>query len=132
MYDIAGVFDSIRAKLETIGKYYKTLLFERGSLDQEHFVNELLLKNNLRGVGKDEDFIKKAVKKFLMFKKNKRPYIPKWKCKYCVFSVVDRIVYVDQEVKLKEDEIILRINAACENLKWNIGCSDFITAVLSP
>ena len=117
MYDIAGAFDSIEAKLETIGKYCKTLLVERGSLDQEHFVYELMLKDNLRGVGKDEDFIKKAVKMFLMFKKNKGPYIPKSKRKYRVSSVVDRIVYGDQEVKLKEEEIIRRINAAFENLK---------------
>ena len=117
MYDIAGAFDSIEAKLETIGKYCKTILVERGSLDQEHFVYELMLKDNLRGVGKDEDFIKKAVKMFLMYKKNKGPCIPKSKRKYRVSSVVDRIVYGDQEVKLKEEEIIRRINAAFENLK---------------
>ena len=81
MYDIAGAFDSIEAKLETIGKYCKTILVERGSLDQEHFVYELMLKDNLRGVGKDEDFIKKGVKFFLMFKKNKGQYIPKLKRK---------------------------------------------------
>ena len=32
MYDIAGALDSIEAKLETIGKYCKTLLVERGSI----------------------------------------------------------------------------------------------------
>ena len=39
-------------------------------------------------------------------------------------SVVDRIVYGDQEVKWKEEEIIRRVNAGFENLKWNVGCSD--------
>ena len=65
MYDITGAFDSIEAKLETIGKYCKTLLVERGSLDQEHFVYELMLKR----CWENEDFIKKAVKYFFCLRK---------------------------------------------------------------
>ena len=125
MYDIAGAFDSIEAKLETIGKYCKTILVERGSLDQEHFVYELMLKDN-------EKHCERWRFHQIMFKKNKEPYISKSKRKYRVSSLVDRIVYGDQEVKWKEEEIIRRVNAGFENLKWNVGCSDGITAVLSP
>ena len=101
MYDIAGDFDSIEAKIESLGKYCKNLLVDRGSLDKEHFAYKLMLKDNLRDVGKNEDFIDKTVKMFLMFKKNKGPCIPKSRRKYLIFRVVDRIVYAEREVKLK-------------------------------
>ena len=117
MYDIAGAFDSIEAKIESLGKHCKTLLVDRGSLDEEHFAYELMLKDNLRDVGKNEDFIDKAVKMFLMFKKNKGPCIPKSQRKYLVSRVVDRIVYAEREVKLKEDEIKQLVSAAFKNFE---------------
>ena len=117
MYDIAGAFDSIEAKIESLGKHCKTLLVDRGSLDEEHFAYELMLKDNLRDVWKNEDFIDKAVKMFLMFKKNKGPCIPKSQRKYLVSRVVDRIVYAEREVKLKEDEIKQLVSAAFKNFE---------------
>ena len=76
-----------------------------------------MLKDNLRDVGKNEDFIDKAVKMFLMFKKNKGPCIPKSQQKYLVSRVVDRIVYAEREVKLKEDEIKQLVSAAFKNFE---------------
>ncbi len=102
IYDICANTDCIEGKMERIGKPIKVILKTRPDIDLEQLAKEIILRDNLPGLGQADKFVERIARRFLLLHNNKSPLVPKRK--FTVSSVVDRYLFGPEKQKIKDDE----------------------------